>query len=55
MKVFVVGYTTNSGEYGIDRIFSTEEKAKEYLGDLINNGHYTIDKYEVDYDEGASQ
>ena len=48
-KVFIV----TSGEYsdyGIDRVFSTEEKAKEWV-DIITsmyNGNYNIEQYELD-------
>ena len=48
-KVFIV----TSGEYsdyGIDRVFSTEEKAKEWV-DVITSmydGNYNIEQYELD-------
>lgn len=48
-KVFIV----TSGEYsdyGIDRVFSTEEKAKEWI-DIITSmygGNYNIEQYELD-------
>ena len=48
-KVFIV----TSGEYsdyGIDRVFSTEEKAKEWV-DVITSmygGNYDIEQYELD-------
>ena len=48
-KVFIV----TSGEYsdyGIDRVFSTEEKAKEWV-DIITSmygGNYNIEQYELD-------
>lgn len=48
-KVFIV----TSGEYsdyGIDRVFSTEEKAKEWI-DIITSmygGNYYIEQYELD-------
>ena len=48
-KVFIV----TSGEYsdyGIDRVFSTEEKAKEWV-DVITSmygGDYDIEQYELD-------
>ena len=46
-------YIVTSGEYsdyGIDRVFSTEEKAKEWV-DIITsmyNGNYNIEQYELD-------
>lgn len=49
IKVFIV----TSGEYsdyGIDRVFSTEEKAKEWV-DIITSmygGNYSIEQYELD-------
>ena len=48
-RVFIV----TSGEYsdyGIDRVFSTEEKAKEWV-DVITSmygGNYNIEQYELD-------
>ena len=48
-KVFIV----TSGEYsdyGINRVFTTEEKAKEWV-DIITsmyNGNYNIEQYELD-------
>ena len=48
-KVFIV----TSGEYsdyGIDKVFSTEEKAKEWV-DVITSmygGNYNIEQYELD-------
>ena len=48
-KVFIV----TSGEYsdyGIDRVFTTEEKAKEWV-DIITSmygGNYDIEQYELD-------
>ena len=48
-KVFIV----TSGEYsdyGIDRVFSTEEKAKEWVDVITSmyNGNYNIEQYELD-------
>ena len=48
-KVFIV----TSGEYsdyGIDRVFSTEEKAKEWIDVITSmyNGNYNIEQYELD-------
>ena len=46
-------YIVTSGEYsdyGIDRVFSTEEKAKEWV-DIITSmygGNYNIEQYELD-------
>lgn len=46
-------YIVTSGEYsdyGIDRVFSTEEKAKEWV-DVITSmygGNYDIEQYELD-------
>ena len=46
-------YIVTSGEYsdyGIDRVFSTEEKAKEWV-DVITSmygGNYNIEQYELD-------
>ena len=46
-------YIVTSGEYsdyGIDRVFSTEEKAKEWI-DIITSmygGNYNIEQYELD-------
>ena len=49
-KVFIV----TSGEYsdyGIDRVFSTEEKAKEWVDfntSMYDDGNYSIEQYELD-------
>ena len=48
-RVFIV----TSGEYsdyGIDRVFSTEEKAKEWVDVITSmyNGNYNIEQYELD-------
>ena len=48
-RVFVV----TSGEYsdyGIDRVFSTEEKAKEWIEIITSmyGGNYNIEQYELD-------
>ena len=48
-KVFIV----TSGEYsdyGIDRVFSTEEKAKEWVDVIASmyGGNYNIEQYELD-------
>ena len=48
-KVFIV----TSGEYydyGIDRVFSTEEKAKEWVNVITSmyGGNYDIEQYELD-------
>ena len=48
-KVFIV----TSGEYsdyGIDRVFSTEEKAKEWIEVITSmyGGNYNIEQYELD-------
>ena len=48
-RVFIV----TSGEYsdyGIDRIFSTEEKAKEWVNVITSmyGGNYNIEQYELD-------
>ena len=46
-------YIVTSGEYsdyGIDRVFSSEEKAKEWV-DIITSmygGNYNIEQYELD-------
>lgn len=48
-KVFIVTSGEYS-EYGIDRVFSTEEKAKEWV-DVITSmygGNYNIEQYELD-------
>ena len=46
-------YIVTSGEYsdyGIDRVFSTEEKAKEWVDVITSmyNGNYNIEQYELD-------
>ena len=48
-RVFIV----TSGEYsdyGIDRVFSTEEKAKEWVNVITSmyGGNYNIEQYELD-------
>ena len=48
-RVFIV----TSGEYsdyGIDRVFCTEEKAKEWVDVITSmyNGNYNIEQYELD-------
>ena len=48
-KVFIVASGEYS-DYGIDRVFSTEEKAKEWV-DVITSmygGNYNIEQYELD-------
>ena len=48
-KVYIVTSGEYSG-YGIDRVFSTEEKAKEWV-DVITSmygGNYNIEQYELD-------
>ena len=46
-------YIVTSGEYsdyGIDRVFTTEEKAKEWIDVITSmyNGNYNIEQYELD-------
>ena len=48
-KVFIVT-SGDYSDYGIDRVFSTEEKAKEWV-DVITSmygGYYDIEQYELD-------
>ena len=48
-KVFIVT-SGESSDYGIDRVFTTEEKAKEWV-DVITSmydGSYNIEPYELD-------
>lgn len=51
MKVYIVMWTSDSGESHSYKVFSTEQKAKECIAKEGKNDAYWIDELEIDAQE----